>query len=194
MLDHKNEKWLSVVGYEGTHEVSDMGRIKLKTRVIIRRGEGTYSGRKTTIKEKILKPRLEYNGYYRINLRKQDHRQAFSVHRLVCEAFHGPAPVGKGQVDHINGVRSDNRPENLRWVSPLENIHHSINAGRINVVGTGNPASKLTDEQVLEICELLDSKTMFQEKIAEKYNTCQSVISAINVGSNWNRLTGRKKV
>lgn len=194
MLSLLNEKWLPVVGYEDSHEVSDMGRIKLKGRVIIRRGNGSYYGRKITIKEKILKPRLENNGYYRLNLRKQDHRQAFSVHRLVCEAFNGPAPEGKTQVDHINGIRTDNRADNLRWTSPMENIHHSINAGRINVVGSSNPAAKLTDKQVLEICDLLDNSLFYQEEIAQMYNTTQSVISAINVGSNWNHLTGRKKL
>lgn len=42
-------------------------------------------------------------------------------HILVCTAFHGPRPSPKHQVDHINRNRFDNRPENLRWVTPREN-------------------------------------------------------------------------
>lgn len=49
------------------------------------------------------------------------HGKFYRVHRLICEAFHGPAPEDKPFVDHINRVRDDNRPENLRWASSKEN-------------------------------------------------------------------------
>lgn len=188
------EEWRDVVGYEESHQVSNLGRIKLKNRVIIRDGEGSYKGRKCTIKERVLKPRLENNGYYRLNLRKVGSRKAHSVHKLVCTAFNGPSPSKNHQVDHINRIRTDNRPENLRWLTPKENIHHSIEQGGINVVGVNNPAAKLTEVQVLEICVLLDTTSMNQTTIAKRYKTVQSVISAINVGSNWNALTNRKAV
>lgn len=48
-------------------------------------------------------------------------RKLHAVHRLICEAFHGACPPGKCQVDHINRGPSNNRPENLRWVSQSEN-------------------------------------------------------------------------
>lgn len=48
-------------------------------------------------------------------------RKPYSVHRLICEAFHGICPEDKKVVDHINRVRGDNRPENLRWVTLSEN-------------------------------------------------------------------------
>lgn len=44
----------------------------------------------------------------------------YLVHRLICEAFHGPCPAGK-EVDHRNRIRDDNRPENLHWVTRSEN-------------------------------------------------------------------------
>ena len=47
-------------------------------------------------------------------------------HILVCTAFHGPRPSPRHQVDHINRDRFDNRPENLRWVTPRENSMNSI--------------------------------------------------------------------
>ena len=47
-------------------------------------------------------------------------------HILVCTAFHGPRPSPRHQVDHINRDRFDNRPENLRWVTPHENCMNSI--------------------------------------------------------------------
>lgn len=57
------------------------------------------------------------NGYKQIWF----HGKHCSVHRLVCSAFHGLAPEGKSQVDHINRTRYDNRPENLHWVDRSEN-------------------------------------------------------------------------
>ena len=48
-------------------------------------------------------------------------RKRYLVHRLVAEAFHGPCPPGKCQVDHINRIKDDNRPENLCWVNYREN-------------------------------------------------------------------------
>lgn len=57
------------------------------------------------------------NGYKAI----QFQRKTYMVHRLMCRAFHGLAPEDKPEVDHINRIRDDNRPSNLRWTSRKEN-------------------------------------------------------------------------
>lgn len=49
--------------------------------------------------------------------------KSFKVHRLVCEAFHGPAPDGMPVVLHLNEDALDNRPENLRWGTQKENLN-----------------------------------------------------------------------
>ena len=78
------------------------------------------------VKPKKLKPHIKGNGYieYTLSLEKGVYNQ-IGVHRLLAEAFI-PSVDGKKQVNHINGNITDNRLENLEWVSASENILHSI--------------------------------------------------------------------
>jgi hypothetical protein len=52
--------------------------------------------------------------------------QKVLVHRIICEKFHGLPPSPKHQVNHKNGIRTDNRPVNLEWVSSKENLRHAV--------------------------------------------------------------------
>ena|SRR5690349_17160952 len=66
------------------------------------------------MEEKVLVPRIYMvYGYMTTSIQKK----SFRVHYLVCLAFHGPNPIGKTEIDHINRIRSDNRAENLRWAN-----------------------------------------------------------------------------
>lgn len=90
------EEWRDVPGYEGLYQVNNLGRIK-----------NTKTGR-------LLKRRLNDRGYDKVNLKGKQ----YSVARLVALTFQdicGEWFEG-AQVDHINTIRDDNRPENLRWV------------------------------------------------------------------------------
>lgn len=102
------EIWKSIKGYEDLYEVSNLGRVNsLFTR-----------------KGKIMKPKLERDGYLRIGFWKDGKQKYYNIHRLVAEAFLDKKEDYQNQINHINKIKSDNRVENLEWVSNIENHFH----------------------------------------------------------------------
>ncbi|CAB4159127.1 NUMOD4 [uncultured Caudovirales phage] len=99
------EIWLPAPGLEGRYEVSSEGRIR--------------NARRNTLVAPVA-----YNGYARINARVlgTNSSRSYSLHRLVCTAFHGPPPTPRSVVMHLNDIRWDNRASNLKWASIGENV------------------------------------------------------------------------
>lgn len=110
-----NETWLSVIGWEGYYEVSDLGRVRSVERIVPR-----SSGHPQRIRERILKALPGAHGYPRVNLCVDGRYVQRTVHSLVLEAFVGPCPPGMESL-HRNGVRTDCRLSNLRWGTSAEN-------------------------------------------------------------------------
>lgn len=94
------------------------------------------------------------DGYMNVTLGVRVHgkkaRRRYSVHRLVCLAFHGRPEDGANVTRHLNGISRDNRAANLKWGTHADNAQDAIRHGTF---GKGMRAHrrKLTDEQVLEI-------------------------------------------
>lgn len=134
------EIWKDIKGYEGLYQVSSLGRVKSLKREF-------YSGMNYQLKksypERILKKRYTKTGYVYVGLSKKGDVRKFKVHRLVAMAFL-PNPHNKSCVDHTNGVRDDNRLENLRWVDASQNMRnpHTVKSVARAKMGENNPMKK----------------------------------------------------
>jgi hypothetical protein len=119
------EEWRPVVGYEESHEVSNLGRVRSKTRLVERTlSFDTSKKAMYPYKGKLINFYITRKGYHRTSLNGKKHL----VHRLVADAFI-PKVEGKPQVNHINGIKGDNRVENLEWCTNAENQAHAWNTG-----------------------------------------------------------------
>lgn len=123
-----NEIWKDVKDYEGLYQVSSLGRIKSLPKYVIC-GNGNMAER--LIDEKILKQTTVTKcGYKKVSLTKDKKQRTYILHRLVADAFI-PNPENKPQVNHKDGIKTNNNFENLEWVTPSENQIHALKLGLI---------------------------------------------------------------
>lgn len=170
MESEDKEIWHWVVGYEGLYMVSNLGRIMSLPKA-------TTYGRIISQRE-----RPKGSGYMTVELYKDNKGHSARVHRLVAQAFI-PNVDRKPEVNHKNGVRSDNRVENLEWVTRSENELHAYRelGKKPNRPWAGKPrlfARKLTDEQV----EQIRKDTRPSSQIAREYDVSKTTICSIKNG------------
>ena len=139
------EIWKNVKNFEGLYQVSNLGRVK-------------SLGNHKTRKEKILKNKYDKGGYCQINLWKYGQMKHFLVHRLVAEAFIDNSN-NKPCIDHIDGNRSNNRVENLRWCTHKENCNNPITKQRMSDSRKGRV---LTEKWKKKISEAHKKKPVLQ--------------------------------
>jgi hypothetical protein len=121
-------------------------------------------------------------GYYCVNvLGKVEY-----VHRLVMEAFHGPSEL---QVNHKNGIKTDNRLENLEYVTPAENIQHALENGlKVALRGSQKTSAKLNEREVRQIKILYMMGGYSHRSLADIFGVCHKGIWSILKGKKWGHV------
>ncbi len=196
VLPHEGEEWRPVKGWEQFYEVSDLGQVRSKDRVFFRiwsqrRGphREPYQVRKSG---RMLKQALASNGYKTVGLSDLDGGRAtrpVCVHRLVAEAFI-PNPNNKRQVNHLDGVKTNNAVRNLEWVTAQENGNHSYyvlgNQFLTRRRGSECGSAKLHETDITKIKELLPRFP--HGVIAKQFGVHRTLIQLISAGKIWKHV------
>jgi hypothetical protein len=171
-----NEIWKPVVGAEQFYHISNFGRLKS----LHERGRPTKGG--------IVALQPNKKGYLRAELTVGGRRFTRVVHRLVLEAFIGPQPSAIHEANHKDGIKNHNIPENLEWVTPVENNAHSVINGFWKPhKGEAHGMAKLTAAKAKEIYAGAGQWTA--SELAKRFGVTPAAIRLIWRGINWKHVT-----
>ena len=162
------EKWVKIKGFK-YYEVSNLGNVR-------------SIKRKYNPKTKKLKTFINKGGYLFCYPYSKGVKHTLLVHRVVSIAFI-PNPKNKPCVNHINGIKHDNRVENLEWCTKSENTQHAYTTGLLkDKKGENNGRAKLT---IIQVNEIRNNVNLKNKELAIKYNIHQSYVSSIKNGNVW---------
>ena len=134
------EVWIDIKGYEELYQISNMGRVRRKAKMV---NVGIKNVKKAFKQEMILKPLKLTKGYLGAVLYDKNSKgKTYKIHRLVATAFI-PNPNNLPQVNHIDGNKENNNVNNLEWCNQKKNMQHSYKIGlRRNIVKPINQYDK----------------------------------------------------
>lgn len=178
------EIWKTIPGYEGLYSISNDGRVK---------NERWNS---------FLRPSINHGGYACIRLSREGCPRFWTVHALVALTFIGPRPDGK-VINHLDGNKLNNRPENLEYCTGAENMRHAAEHGlmssgevhsRITKATTNRGEqvhlAKLTEAQVIEMRALFTTGDYTFDDLGERFGVANTAAMSAIRGATWSHLPG----
>jgi hypothetical protein len=174
----RDESWKAIPGYEGRYDVSNRGRV----RSYYRMGRGQVE----ETPQRVLRPGEMSGGYPLVSLHDGAGAGAGAshlVHRLVMLAFVGPCPEGM-ECNHLDGDKTNNRIENLEYVTKSENAIHAY-ANGLAPKGEDHGRSKLTESNVKEIRKLYATGKYLQRELGARFGIAQTQVSSIVRREQW---------
>lgn len=169
-----SEQWI-ILDFNPRYAVSNYGFVKR-----IEKGKGARA-------DKILGLRLNTRGYPEVMLYNDGKAKAYKVHRLIAYAFLGECPTGL-QVNHKNGIKTDNRIENLEYMTAKQNTRHSFDVlGKQVERGSKHGNSKLTESLVYQIKQLRHDGVKVKV-LSVMFGVNEAQISAITLGRQWKHV------
>lgn len=139
--------------------------------------------------ERLMTPAVS-GGYYKTMLSDSSNiERSIKVHRIICSTFSANKNSENLEVNHINGIKTDNRSVNLEWVTRQENIRHCIeNKLQTPFKGEEIGNHKLKEWQVLDIREKYNTGLYKQAQLAREYKVAKSTIRCIVLRIRWKHI------
>lgn len=165
-------KWKNIARFNGKYSISDTGLVK------------------NNLTNKILTSHPHKSGYIILTLRPTGRNgkcYSIKIHREVALAFI-PNPLNKPQVNHIDGIKSNNIASNLEWVTNKENSDHAIANGLlVPLKGTDKTTAKLTNDIVnyVRLVYIPRHKTFGCRQLAQLFGISHSTMSRVIAGKEW---------
>jgi len=131
---------------------------------------------------------LDKDGYEKISYRVRGVSQCHAGHRVTASAWI-PNPLNLPQVNHKNGIKTDNRVCNLEWVTNSENQLHALDTGlRLIQYGQDTSSAQHTDTEIKKVCQLL-AEGYRNCDIEKKTGVCKTKVKDIRSGKSWSIIS-----
>ena len=171
--------WLPIPGFDPIYSASDEGQVRIDV------------PRHNTLAGQVLRQHFQRDGYLFVRL-SLDGSQATATNRAVARLVlmaHCRAPLPGEQVNHRDGVKTDNRLENLEWLTGKENFRYSTRGWRRDYRGEKNPCARLTETDVLAIRERAANGASYFS-LGRAFGVTSIAIRFAAIGKTWPHVGG----
>lgn len=184
-MHSSDQDWRTAPGFS-SYLISNTGNVKSVERIVPMNRPGWTFRRE---RSRLMRQRIDRFGYYRVAVVSDDGKQrGMLVHRLVAMAFCDGYSDGL-VVNHKNGIKTDNRADNLEWVTLYENTRHSIEVLGKHLSGEQSPHAILTSEIAIQIADRINRLRESPKTVGADFGISSTHASQIAVGRVWSIAT-----